>query len=89
MNFQIKVLSDRLNMRFSQLIQKIPFAVCFSELDQLPAPDLGGNDVLPEMFLTTFKKTSEILNTRSEIPPDTLIDPDGRVVAFSRRFEQK
>ncbi|OZC10761.1 metal cation transporter, ZIP family [Onchocerca flexuosa] len=59
------------------------------QLDQLPAPDLGGNDVLPEMFLTTFKKTGEILNTRNEIPPDTLIDPDGRVVAFSRRFEEK
>ncbi|EFO20381.1 ZIP Zinc transporter [Loa loa] len=59
------------------------------QLDQLPAPDLGDNDVLPKMFLTTLEKTGESLNTRNNIPPDTLIDPDGRIVAFPRRLEQK
>ncbi|KAL3981383.1 ZIP Zinc transporter family protein [Acanthocheilonema viteae] len=59
------------------------------QLDQLPAPDFGANDVLPKMLLTTFKKTAESLNIDSEIPPDTLIDPDGRIVAFSRRLGQK
>ncbi|MCP9266506.1 Zinc transporter ZIP13 [Dirofilaria immitis] len=59
------------------------------QLDQLPAPDLGGNDVLPEMLLTTLKKTSDIIDTSSEIPVDTLIDPDGRIVAFSRRHAEE
>ncbi|VDK77600.1 unnamed protein product [Litomosoides sigmodontis] len=59
------------------------------ELDQLPAPDIGDNDVLPEVLLTTLKKTSESLNAGNEIPPDTLIDPDGRIVAFSKQFGQK
>lgn len=59
------------------------------QLDQLPAPDIGGNDVLPKMHPTTLEKTGEDLNTHGEIPADTLVDPDGRIVAFSRRLEQK
>ncbi|CAG9539898.1 unnamed protein product [Cercopithifilaria johnstoni] len=63
-------------------------AFLVQQLDQLPAPDFGGNDVLPRMLLTTLKKSGESLNIR-DIPPDTLIDPDGRIVAFSKRFGQK
>ncbi|KAK6109550.1 ZIP Zinc transporter family protein [Brugia pahangi] len=59
------------------------------QLDQLPAPDIGGNDILPKMLPTTLEKTGEDLNTHGEMPADTLVDPDGRIVAFSRRLEQK
>lgn len=58
-------------------------------MDQLPAPEFGDDDVLSKMLLTAFEKTDESLDTRSKIPPDTLIDPDGRIVAFSKRFGQK
>lgn len=71
------------------LIHTSPNTTDLSELDQLPAPDIGDNDVLPKILLTTLKKTSESLNAGNEIPPDILIDPDGRIVAFSRQFGQK
>uniref|UniRef100_A0A915PKX0 Uncharacterized protein n=1 Tax=Setaria digitata TaxID=48799 RepID=A0A915PKX0_9BILA len=86
-------LADRSILQLFVTILLLPASVqqVFFEqqLNQLPAPDLGGHDVLPEMFLTALKKSGGDLNTGSDMPPDTLVDPDGRIVAFSRRWEQK
>ncbi|VDN07824.1 unnamed protein product [Thelazia callipaeda] len=57
-------------------------------VNQLPAPDLA-NNVLPEIFLGTVKKTDEMFDTSYGMPPDTLIDPDGRTVAYSKRREEQ